>query len=48
MIWDGLCIYMRSISYILLRSKAIKTSDETTANVGSATGGIGYKFGWHF
>ncbi len=26
----------------------IETSDGTSANVGSATGGISYKFGWYF
>ena len=27
---------------------AIETSDGTSANVGSAIGGIGYKLGWYF
>ena len=29
-------------------ASTIETSDGTSANVGSATGGIGYKFGWYF
>ena len=29
-------------------ANTIETSDGTSANVGSAIGGIGYKLGWHF
>ena len=32
----------------LSMATTIETSDGTSANVGSAIGGIGYKLGWHF
>jgi len=41
-------IFFNEATIGLALAGAIETSDGTSANVGSAIGGIGYKLGWYF
>ena len=44
---DGIIFFYEATIGLALAG-AIETSDGTSANVGSAIGGIGYKLGWYF
>ena len=40
--------FYNELTFGLAMAGTIETSDGTSADVGSAIGGIGYKLGWYF